>query len=344
MKALVKTEAKPGIWMHTVPDPTPGPQDVLIKISKTAICGTDLHIVRWDEFAATYVKPPRIIGHEFVGHIVELGSEVKNFAIGDRVTGEGHITCGFCRNCRAGKRHLCPHTKGIGGSIDGAFAELLCLPASNLWRVHPDISSEVAAIHDPLGNAVHTALSFDLVGQNILITGAGPIGIMAAVICLFSGAHQIVLTDVSDYRLKLAQQLGIQCVVNVNQQNLTQVQDQLNIKDGFDVGLEMSGNATAFNDMIEHMCPGGHIALLGFLPGHVQINWDHVIFKGLTLKGIYGREMYDTWIKMTRLLHSGLNIAPIITHRFSVDQYELAFDTALAGDSGKIILAWDATN
>lgn len=341
MKALVKSQAKPGIWMKNMPDPKPKRHEVLIKISKTAVCGTDLHIVKWDEFAAQYIKPPLIIGHEFVGHIVELGADVNHFEIGDRVTGEGHITCGNCRNCRAGKKHLCPNTKGIGGAIDGAFAELLVLPARNLWRVHPDISSDLAAIHDPLGNAVHTALSFELVGQNILITGAGPIGIMAALICQFSGAHHLVLTDVNQYRLDLAKKLGIHNAINVSQQSVQNIREQLNIKDGFDVGLEMSGNATAFRNMIQHMYQGGHIALLGFLPITMELNWDDIIFKGLTIKGIYGREMFQTWIKMTRLLHSGLAVENIITHRFSIDQYQQAFDVGLSGECGKIILDWE---
>lgn len=341
MKALVKSRPEPGIWMESAPVPTPGPEEVLIKIQKTAICGTDLHIVKWDDFAARYIQPPRIIGHEFVGEIAEIGKEVTGYALGDRVTGEGHITCGTCRNCRAGKTHLCPNTKGIGGAIDGAFAEYLVMPVSNLWRIHPEVSSDLASIHDPLGNAVHTALSFDLVAKDILITGAGPIGIMAAKVCQFSGAHHVVLTDVNDYRLKLAKKMGIEHSINVSSKPITEVMNKLSITDGFDVGLEMSGNPVAFNDMISNMYPGGHIALLGFLPLSTDVNWDDVIFKGITIKGIYGREMYETWVSMTRLLHSGLDVEKIITHHFHIDDYEEAFRVGLEGQCGKIILNWD---
>lgn len=341
MKALIKSRAEPGIWMETAPVPTPGPNDVLIKISKTAICGTDLHIVRWDDFAARYIKTPRIIGHEFAGEIVEIGDSVTNYSIGDRVTGEGHITCGICRNCRAGKRHLCPNTKGIGGAIDGAFAEYLVIPATNLWRIHPEVSYELASIHDPLGNAVHTAFSFDLTGQDILITGAGPIGIMAARICQFVQAHHVVLTDVNEYRLDLARKMGIENAINVAQVPISDVMKKLSIVDGFDVGLEMSGSPVAYNDMITNMYQGGHIALLGFLPPDTKLNWDDVIFKGLTIKGIYGREMYETWLTMTRLIHSGLDVMPIITHRFTIDDYEEAFRVGLKGECGKIVLDWD---
>lgn len=341
MKALVKTQPKPGIWMQTVPEPSPGSSEVLIKIHKTAICGTDLHIAKWDDFAARYIKTPRIIGHEFVGEIVELGHGVHNYAVGDRVTGEGHITCGQCRNCRSGKLHLCPNTQSIGGSIDGAFAEYLVMPIRNLWRLNPDVSSELASIHDPLGNAVHTALSFNVVGKNVLVTGAGPIGIMAAKICQFSGAHRVVLTDVNEHRLEIATNTGIHNVINVNTESITSVRQRLQITDGFDVGLEMSGNPVALNDMISNVYQGGKIALLGFLPPDMQVNWDDVIFKGLTLKGIYGREMYQTWLTMTRLIHSGLDIMPIITHRFPIDEYERAFQIGLSGECGKIILNWD---
>lgn len=341
MKALVKLRPEPGIWMESVAKPEPGSGEVLIKILRTAICGTDLHIVRWDDFAARYIQPPRIIGHEFVGEIVALGHGAKGYTVGDRVTGEGHITCGICRNCRAGKRHLCPNTQGIGGSIDGAFAEYLVMPVTNLWRLHPDVSSDLASIHDPLGNAVHTALAYDLVGQNILITGGGPIGIMAAKICQFAGAHQVVLTDVNEYRLAIAHRMGIENAINIAQVSVEEIKAKLEITDGFDIGLEMSGSPAALNDMISQMYQGGQIALLGFLPATTQLNWDDIIFKGLTMKGIYGREMYDTWVKMSRLIHGGLDVAPIITHRYPIGDFEEAFRVGLSGECGKIILDWD---
>ncbi|MEW5755834.1 MAG: L-threonine 3-dehydrogenase [Pseudomonadota bacterium] len=341
MKALVKARPEPGIWMQQVPRPEPRSGEVLIKISKTAICGTDLHLVRWDAFAARFFHPPRIIGHEFVGAIAALGQGVKGFAVGERVTGEGHITCGACRHCRNGLRHLCPNTQGIGSGHDGAFAEYLVMPAENLWRVPPEVPSEVAAIHDPLGNAVHTALAFDLVGKDVLITGAGPIGIMAAKICGFAGARHVVLTDVNDYRLGLARSMGIDQAINVAHDTIDDVRLSLAMDDGFDIGLEMSGNPTAFNDMIAQLCHGGNIAILGFIPPSTTINWDDVIFKQLTLKGIYGRKIFTTWEQMTRMLLSGLDVAPIITHRFPIDRYQAAFDLALSGECGKVILEWE---
>lgn len=341
MKALRKSRPEPGIWMETIQKPKPGPGEALIKISKTAICGTDLHIVKWDEFSSQFLQTPVTIGHEFVGTIAELGTGVTQFELGERVTGEGHITCGHCRNCRGGKKHLCPLTVGIGSGRDGAFAEYLLMPVANLWRVHDDVSSELAAIHDPLGNAVHTALSFDLAGQNVLITGAGPIGTMAALVSQFCGAHSTVLSDINHYRLELARKLGVQTLLDAGKQDLQSIRTELAIKDGFDIGLEMSGNETAFKQMLNHMSHGGHMGLLGFLPDSMPMNWDDIIFKGLTIKGIYGREMFDTWVKMTRLIHAGLNVENIITHRFPIDQYEQAFDVGLSGECGKIILEWD---
>ncbi len=340
MQALVKKYAKPGIWMESVPIPKIGVNDVLIKVSKAGICGTDLHIVNWDDWAQRNIKPPRIIGHEFVGEIVELGAEVEGYAVGDRVTAEGHITCGLCRNCLAGKKHLCASSIGIGGGCDGAFAEYLAMPVTNLWRVHDDIPSEIAAILDPFGNAVHTALSFDLVAEDVLITGAGPIGIMAAAVSRFVGARHIVITDVCDYRLKLSEKMGVSRTVNVAHEKLEQAVSDLRMSNGFDIGLEFSGNPVAFNSMINSMYHGGKIAILGFLPPTTEISWDQVIFKGLHLKGIYGREVFETWYKMTQMLRSGLDISPVITHRFPMQEYKDAFDVVRSGLCGKVILEW----
>ncbi len=341
MKALVKRRAEPGIWLEDVPMPSAGTNEVLIKVSKTGICGTDLHIVNWDEWAQRNIHPPRIIGHEFVGHIVEIGPGVTGYAVGDRVSGEGHVTCGICRNCRAGKRHLCHHAIGIGGGRDGAFAEYLKLPAANLWPIHADISSDIAAILDPYGNAVHCALSFDVVGEDVLITGAGPIGLMAAAVCRHIGARHVVVTDVDEYRLELARRLGVTRAVNVAEASLDDAVAELNMSNGFDVGLEMSGQPSAFKTMIEHMYHGGHVALLGFLPTTTTLNWDQVIFKGLHLKGVYGREMFETWYKMTQLLRSGLDITPVITHRYAAADYRDAFDVLHSGLCGKVILEWE---
>jgi len=341
MNALVKKFAKPGLWMDSVPIPSPGTNDVLIRIAKTGICGTDMHIYNWDEWAQRNIQTPRVIGHEFVGHIVDIGDGVQGYNIGDRVTGEGHITCGACRNCRAGKRHLCNKSVGIGGGRDGAFAQYLVIPAVNLWPVHDDISLEIAAILDPFGNAVHTALSFDLIGEDVLITGAGPIGILAAAVSRFVGARHVVLTDINDYRLQLAHKLASIHTTNVTNTSIEETMRTLNMSNGFDVGLEMSGNANAFNSMIKNMYHGGHIALLGFLPTTTEINWDEIIFKGLQLKGIYGREMFETWYKMTQLLRSGLDISPIITHRFPASEFEQAFEIVHSGECGKVILNWE---
>ena len=341
MKALVKSRPEPGLWLESAPIPTVGPNEVLIKVLKTGICGTDLHILNWDGWAQRNIPVPRIIGHEFVGEIVEIGPGVTGYAMGDRVTAEGHITCGICRNCRAGKRHLCAHAVGIGGGRDGAFAEYLVMPVFNLWPVHPDIPSELAAILDPFGNAVHCALSFDVVGEDVLITGAGPIGITAAAVCRFIGARHIVVTDTNDYRLGLAASLGASRTVNVARQSLQDAMRDLKMSNGFDVGLEMSGNPAAFNSMLGNMYHGGSIALLGFLPPGTGINWDELIFKGLHLKGVYGREMFETWYKMTQLIRSGLDILPVITHRFPVDRHEEAFEVVRSGQCAKVVLEWD---
>jgi threonine 3-dehydrogenase len=342
MKALVKAQAKPGIWMQEAVKPEAGTNEVLIRILKTGICGTDVHIYNWDDWAQRNIETPRIIGHEFVGEIVGIGPGVTGFQVGDRVTAEGHITCGHCRNCRAGKRHLCAHAIGIGGGRDGAFAEYLVMPAGNLWPVHSDIPSEIAAILDPFGNAVHCALSFDVTGEDVLVTGAGPIGIMAAAVCRFIGARHVVITDINDYRLALANKLGVDSVVNINERSIADVMRELNMSNGFDIGLEMSGNPVAFNNLLDAMYHGGHVALLGFLPPETEINWDAVIFKGLILKGVYGREVFETWYKMTQLLRSGFDISPIITHRFPVDEYQQAFEVVHSGACGKVILDWEA--
>ncbi len=340
MKALVKSRAEPGLWMTDVPRPKAGTNEVLIKIHKTGICGTDLHIYNWDDWAQRNIKTPRIIGHEFVGEIVELGEGVYGYSIGDRVTAEGHVTCGICRNCRAGKRHLCHDAIGIGGGRDGAFAEFVTVPAANLWPIHDDISSDLAAILDPFGNAVHTALSFDLIGEDVLITGAGPIGLMAAAVARFVGARHVVITDINEYRLNLASTLGATRTINVSKTSLEDVMDELNMSNGFDIGLELSGNPDAFNSMINNMYNGGQVAILGFLPPTTEISWDQVIFKGLHLKGIYGREMFETWYKMTQLLRSGLDILPVITHQLPVDDFTKGFTTMQQGDCGKVILDW----
>ncbi len=341
MKALVKAHAEPGIWMQDTEIPSAGTNEVLIKILKTGICGTDTHIYNWDDWAQRNIEVPRIIGHEFVGEIVDTGPGVTGYKIGDRVTAEGHITCGHCRNCRAGKRHLCAHAIGIGGGRDGAFAEYLAMPAGNLWPVHPDITSEIAAILDPFGNAVHCALSFDVTGEDVLVTGAGPIGIMAAAVCRFIGARHVVITDINNYRLELARKLVIETAININDQSIANAMQELKMSNGFDIGLEMSGNPTALNQLLEAMYHGGHVALLGFLPPETEINWDTVIFKGLILKGVYGREVFETWYKMTQLLRSGLDISPIITHRFPADEYEKAFEVVHSGACGKVILDWE---
>ena len=340
MKALVKRSAEPGIWMEQVPIPAVGTNEVLIEVEKTAICGTDLHIYNWDEWSQRTIKPPLVIGHEFVGRIAELGPGVHNYSVGDRVSAEGHITCGFCRNCRAGRRHLCSHTQGIGVNRDGAFAEFVVVPASNLWLIPPQIPSEIAAFFDPYGNAAHCALSFDLVGEDVLITGAGPIGIIAAAICRFVGARHVTVTDVNDYRLDLARKMGATHIVNVGRESLDEAMQAQEIHEGFDIGLEMSGNPQAFNDMLHHMFHGGRIALLGILPAQTMIDWDQVIFKGLHIKGIYGREMFETWYKMTQMVIGGLDLNPVLTHRLPIDDFQKGFDVMGEGRCGKVVCEW----
>ena len=341
MKALVKRHREKGIWLEeNLPMPEVGDQDVLIKINKTAICGTDVHIYKWDDWAQRTIPVPMHVGHEYAGEIIQLGKNVKNLKIGQRVSGEGHIVCGHCRNCRAGQRHLCIHTIGVGVNRPGCFAEFLAIPAVNVFPLPDDISDDEASIFDPFGNAVHTALSFDLVGEDVLVTGAGPIGILGAAVALHVGARHVVITDINDYRLELARKLGIKNAINVQKQNLQEVMKHLGMTEGFDVGLEMSGSAPAFNTMIESMRNGGKIALLGILPNDTKISWDAVIFKGLFIKGIYGREMFETWYKMTSLVQSGMDIKPIITHHFPLSDYQEAFEIMSSGQSGKIILDW----
>jgi len=338
MKSLVKAKSERGLWLQDTPRPSFGPNDVLIKIRKTAICGTDLHIFNWDKWAQATIPVPMVVGHEYVGTIAELGSEVKNFKIGDRVSGEGHIVCGHCRNCRAGRGHLCRNTLGVGVNRPGAFGEYLCLPASNAYPIPDSISDDVASILDPLGNAVHTALSFDLIGEDVLITGAGPIGLMAVAIARFVGARTIVITDVNEYRLSFAKQMGATRAVRADKEDLKTVMAELGMKEGFDVGLEMSGNPSALRSMISTMNHGGKIALLGILTDQAAINWNEVIFKSLTLKGIYGREMYETWYKMLAMLQSGLDVTPVITHRIGFSEFEQGFDALNAGQACKVVM------
>ncbi len=340
MKALVKSKPERGIWMEDIPAPTVGHNDVLIKVSRTAICGTDIHIFQWDEWAKSTIPVPLAIGHEFAGEIVEIGSEVKGFVPGDRVSAEGHITCGVCRNCRAGRRHLCINTVGVGVDRPGAFAEFLSVPAFNVFKLPDVISDDMASILDPLGNATHTALSFDLVGEDVLVTGAGPIGIMAVAIARYAGARHIVITDINDYRLDLATKMGASAALNVTRDSLDDTMKELGMTEGFDVGMEMSGNPQAFRDMLRTMHHGGKVAILGIPPEETSVDWHQVIFKGLILKGIYGREMFETWYKMSSMLQSGLNIEPIITHHFEVDEFQPAFDLMESGQSGKVILNW----
>ncbi len=340
MRALTKQKASRGLWMGEVIVPQYGHNDVLIKVMQTAICGTDVHIYNWDQWAQKTIPIGMTIGHEFVGEIVAMGDKVTSFEIGLRVSGEGHITCGHCRNCRAGRRHLCIHTVGVGVNRNGAFAEYLSLPAENVFPVADEIDNDHAAIFDPLGNAAHTALSFDLVGEDVLITGAGPIGVMAAAIAHHAGSRNVVVTDVNPYRLALAEKMGATRAVDVSNTQLTDVMQQLNMKEGFDVGLEMSGAMPALEQMLSTMNHGGKIAMLGLPSDKTAIDWSQVIFKGLTIKGIYGREMYDTWYKISSMLQSGLNIEPILTHRFAAADFEQGFDVMRSGNSGKVILDW----
>jgi threonine 3-dehydrogenase len=340
MKALAKLSREKGLTLTDLPMPEVGHNDLLIKITKTAICGTDMHIWNWDEWAQKTIPVPMQVGHEYIGVVAGMGQEVTGFTIGERVSGEGHITCGYCRNCRAGRRHLCRNTVGVGVNRAGAFAEYLVIPAFNAFLIPDEIPDDLAAIFDPFGNAVHTALSFNLIGEDVLITGAGPIGIMAVAIAKHVGARHVVITDVNDYRLDLARQMGATRTVNVTQENLADVMAELNMHEGFDVGLEMSGNPTAFRQMLEQMNHGGKIALLGIPPGETAIDWNLVIFKGLELKGVYGREMFETWYKMVALIQSGLDISPLITHHFKVDDFKQAFEAMNSGQSGKVILDW----
>jgi threonine 3-dehydrogenase len=342
LKALVKRKAERGIWMEDVPIPEVRPNDVLIKIRKSAICGTDLHIFKWDEWAQRTIKPPVIIGHEYMGTVVETGSEVTRVKVGERVTVEGHISCGFCRNCRRGRQHICDHTIGIGVHRDGGFAEYIAVPDKNVLHVDTSIPDEIMAIMDPLGNATHTALSFPLLGEDVLITGiGGPIGSMAAAICRFAGARNVIGTELSEYRRNIASKMGATRVIDPNKESIREAMERHGMVSGFDIGLECSGSPVAFNEMVNHMYNGGKISLLGILPQNTQIDWNKVIFKGLTLKGIYGREMYETWYHMEMMLTSGLNISPVITHRLPADDFEKAFEIMEEGNCGKIIMDWE---
>ncbi len=341
MKALVKRSAEQGLRLEDVPEPDCGDDDVLIRIRKTGVCGTDLHIYRWDDWARKTIVPPMIAGHEFVGEVAAVGSHVHAFKPGDRVSGEGHLVCGRCRNCLAGRRHLCAHTTGIGVNRDGAFAEYLAIPVSNVWGCHPDISDELYACFDPLGNAVHTALSFDVLGEDVLIAGAGPIGLMALAAVRHAGARHVVVTDVNDSRLNLARSMGASMALHAKRDSLIDAQKRLGMSEGFDVGLEMSGSPDAFRDMLANMCHGGKIALLGIFPGDTDIDWNTVVFNGLFIKGIYGREMYETWYKATVMIQGGMDIKPAITHGFSYADYEQAFEIMRTGNAGKVVLDWN---
>ena len=344
MKALVKQRAAPGLELLDVEPPELGPNDVRILVRNTTICGTDMHIYKWDAWAQKTIPVPMVVGHEYCGEIIEIGAEVSGFSLGDRVSGEGHITCGHCRNCRAGRRHLCRNTIGVGVNRPGAFAEFLSIPAVNAFKLTDSIRDDIASILDPFGNATHTALSFNVVGEDVLITGAGPIGVMAVAVARFVGARHIVITDVNDYRLELARKMGATRAINVTRDSLDKTMQDLGMQEGFDVGLEMSGNAAALRELIRTMHHGGSVALLGIPPDETAIDWNQVIFKGLTLKGIYGREMFETWYKMASLLQSGLNIDPIVTHHFPVQDFKEGFETMGSGKSGKVILDWSTLN
>jgi threonine 3-dehydrogenase len=343
MKALVKSRAEPGLWLEEVPRPEIGINDVLVRIRKASICGTDIHILNWDDWASRTIPVPMVIGHEFMGEIVRVGDNVSDFFPGQVVSGEGHVVCGRCRNCLAGRRHLCAHTSGVGVNRPGAFAEYIALPMTNIWVHRHAIDPEVACVFDPFGNAVHTALAFPVLGEDVLVTGAGPIGIMAAAVARHAGARHVVITDLNPHRLDLARKVGVTLAVDPREKSLKDVQKELGMSEGFDVGLEMSGNASAFRDMIANMSHGGRIAMLGIPPGEMAIDWNAVIFNMLTIHGIYGREMYETWYKMTVMLESGLDIRPVITHRFSHRDYREAFELMKSGNSGKIILNWEDT-
>jgi threonine 3-dehydrogenase len=341
MQALVKSRPEPGLWLDEVPEPEIGINDVLIRVERASICGTDLHIYNWDPWAQKTIPTPMVVGHEFVGTVAEVGANVTDFFPGELVSGEGHVVCGRCRNCLAGRRHLCAYTSGVGVNRPGAFAEYVALPMSNVWHHDPAIDRDVACIFDPFGNAVHTALSFPVLGEDVLVTGAGPIGIMAAAVVRHAGARYVVITDVNPYRLELARKVGVTLAVDARSKPLGEVQEELGMKEGFDVGLEMSGSPAAFRDMLANMCHGARIAMLGIPTSEMAIDWNTVIFNMLTIKGIYGREMYETWYKMTVMLQSGLDIRSVITHRFPFREYQEAFDTVASGESGKVILSWD---
>jgi len=340
MKALVKAKPEAGLWMQYVPVPKPGPNDVLIKVKKSAICGTDVHIWKWDDWSAKTVPVPMVVGHEFCGEIVDCGKAITKFHIGERVSGEGHVVCGTCRNCRAGRGHLCRNTMGVGVNCPGSFAEYVCIPEANVVPIPDNISDEIAAIFDPFGNAVHTALSFDLVGEDVLVTGAGPIGIMGALVAQKVGARKVVITDISPYRINLAKRLGVQHVVNAAEETLSDVMTRIGMTEGFDVGLEMSGAAPAMRDMIDKMNNGGKMALLGIAPTEFAVDWNEIIFKMLTVKGIYGREIFETWYKMIALAQSGLNLTDMITHRIDIDEFESGFAAMISGEAGKIVMDW----
>ncbi|MBN2655545.1 MAG: L-threonine 3-dehydrogenase [Spirochaetales bacterium] len=341
MKALAKTKREKGIWMIEAPVPEYGPNDLLIKIKITAICGTDIHIYNWDKWSQDTIPVPMITGHEFVGTVEAVGDEVNGFAVGDRVSGEGHLTCGHCRNCRAGKQHLCRNTQGVGVNRQGCFAEYLVIPASNAFKLDDFITDEIASIFDPFGNAVHTALSFDMVGEDVLITGAGPIGIMAAAVARHAGARYVIITDVNEYRLNLARKMGVTRAVNIAKDKLEDVMSELHMLEGFDVGMEMSGSAAAQKQLFKLMNNGGKVSLLGIPSGEVAVEWNDIIFKGLHLKGIYGREMYETWYKMASMIRSGLDISRIITHRLPIDEYRKGFEIMASGQAGKVLLYWE---
>ena len=341
MRALVKAAPEPGLRMQEVPIPEPGINDVLIKVRRSAVCGTDVHIYEWDAWAQKHIKPPLVVGHEFAGTVAAVGSNVHDFKEGDVVSGEGHLVCGVCRNCLAGRRHLCARPSGVGIDRPGAFAEYLCIPVGNVWYADRAIPMELLACFDPLGNATHTALSFDLVGEDVLITGAGPIGLMATAIAKHVGARYVVVTDVNPYRLDLACKMGATLTLDVTRQKVEDAQKQLHMREGFDVGLEMSGYPAAFRSMLANMCHGGRIALLGILPSDTAIDWDQVIFSSLFIKGIYGREMFETWYKMTTMIQSGLDVTPVLTHRFPIDAYEEAFEVVRSRNCGKVVLRWD---
>jgi threonine 3-dehydrogenase len=340
MKALVKARSEPGLWLEEVPVPEIGINDVLIRVQQASICGTDLHILKWDAWASKTIPVPMVIGHEFVGEVAAVGSNVADFSPGQLVGAEGHVVCGRCRNCLAGRRHLCAHSRGVGVHRPGCFAEYISVPMSNVWVHHAEIDPEIACIFDPFGNAVHTALAFPVLGEDVLITGAGPIGLMAAAVVRHAGARFVVITDVNPWRLELARKMGVSSAVNPRETTLSAVQNQLGMKEGFDVGLEMSGNASAFRDMLANMAHGGRIALLGIPSEEIGIDWNTVIFNMITLKGIYGREMYETWYKMTVMLQSGLDIKQVITHRFHYTEFQAAFDVMLSGQAAKVIMDW----